>query len=42
MMKKSASHFYGVWRDNDYRMSSDELVKEIKDSRKFKNDVDAF
>lgn len=30
MMKKSASHFYGVWRDNDYRMSADELVKEIK------------
>lgn len=42
MMKKSAFHFYGVWRDNDYRMSADELVKKIKDSRKFKNDVDAF
>ena len=42
MMKKSTSHFYGVWRDNDYRMSADEFVKEINDSRKFKIDVDAF
>lgn len=42
MMKKSTSHFYGVWRDNDYRMSADEFVKEIKDSRNFRNDVEAF
>lgn len=42
MMKKSAFHFYGVWRDNDYRMSADEFVKEIKDSRYFRNDVEAF
>lgn len=42
MMKKSVSHFYGVWRDNDYRMSADEFVKEIKDSRNFRNDVEAF
>lgn len=42
MMKKSAFHFYGVWRDNDYRMSADEFVKEIKDSRNFRNDVEAF
>lgn len=42
MMKKSAFLFYGVWQDNDYRMSADEFVKEIKDSRNFKNDVDAF
>ena len=42
MMKKSASHFYDVWRDNDYRMSADEFVKEIKDSRNFRNDVEAF
>ena len=34
--KISASRFYGVWKDEDFDMSSDELVKEIKDSRCFK------
>ena len=38
----SASRFYGVWSDSDFKMSSDELVAEIKKGRKFKNDVDAF
>ena len=38
----SASRFYGVWSDDDFRMSSDELVAEIKESRKFKDDIEAF
>lgn len=40
--KITASRFYGTWRDDDFPMSSDELVKEVKASRKFKNDVEAF
>lgn len=38
----SASRFYGVWSDDDFKMSSDELAAEIKEGRKFKNDIDAF
>lgn len=38
----SASRFYGVWNDDDFKMSSDELVSKIKEGRKFKNDVEAF
>lgn len=38
----SASDFYGVWKDSDFNMSSDELVKEIKASRTFKDEVEAF
>ncbi len=41
-MTVSASVFYGIWTDADYGMSSDELVKEIKKSRTFKDDVEAF
>ena len=40
--KISASRFYGMWRDEEFSMSSDEFVKEIKASRKFKNDIEAF
>ncbi len=29
----SASDFYGVWKDSDFNMSSDELAKEIKATR---------
>lgn len=38
----SASRFYGVWSDSDFKMSSDELAAEIKEGRKFKNDIEAF
>ncbi len=38
----SASRFYGVWSDSDFKMNSDELVAEIKKGRKFKNDIEAF
>lgn len=40
--KISASRFYGVWKDEDFGMSSDELVKEIKDNRCFKDDIEPF
>ena len=36
----SASRFYGVWKDEDFPgMSADDMVKEIKASRQFKDDV---
>lgn len=36
----SASQFYGVWKDEDFPgMSADDMVKEIKASRQFKDDV---
>ena len=36
----SAGRFYGAWKDEDLPvLSADEMVKEIKASRKFKNDV---
>ena len=36
---QSASRFYGVWKDEDFpEVSADELVKEIKESRKFKKE----
>lgn len=35
----SASRFCGVWSDSDFKMSSDELVAEIKEGRKSKNDT---
>ena len=39
----SAGKFYGVWKDEDYPdLSADELAKEIKASRKFREDVMAF
>ena len=38
----SASRFYGVWRDDDFAMSSDEMAKEIKSSRTFKDAIEAF
>lgn len=35
----SASRFYGVWKDEDFPgVSADEMVKEIKESRKFKKE----
>ncbi len=38
----SASDFYGVWKDSDFDMNSDELAKEIKASRTFRDDIEAF
>lgn len=38
----SASRFYGVWSDSEFKMSSDELAAEIKKDRKFNNDIEAF
>ena len=39
----SAGKFYGVWKDEDYpELSADELAKEIKASRKFREDVMTF
>ena len=39
----SAGKFYGVWKDEDYpELSADELVKEIKASRKFRENVMTF
>lgn len=35
----SASDFYGVWKDGDF---NEDLEREIKASRKFKNDIEAF
>jgi len=40
--KISASRFYGVWDDADFDMSADELVREIKESRSFQDDIEAF
>ncbi len=37
----SASRFYGVWKDND-SVSAERLNKEIKASRMFKDDIEAF
>ena len=42
MIKNSATRFYGIWRDEDFPMSSAELIKEVKACRKFNNDVEAF
>lgn len=36
----SASRFYGVW--NDDCIDADRLVSEVKESRKFKDDITAF
>ena len=38
----SASRFYGVWSDADFKMSSDELADEIKKSREFRDNIEAF
>lgn len=37
----SASHFYGVWKDSE-PADADELAKEVRASRKFKDDIEAF
>ncbi|WP_195406386.1 hypothetical protein [Bacteroides congonensis] len=37
--KTSASSFYGVWKDDE---DADCLIEEIRASRKFKNDIEAF
>ncbi len=37
----SASHFYGVWNDDDC-MDADSLVVEVRKDRKFKDDITAF
>ncbi|MCQ2193383.1 MAG: hypothetical protein MJZ28_00375 [Paludibacteraceae bacterium] len=36
--KRSAKEFYGVW--NDDSISDDEFMKELKSSRKFKNEIE--
>lgn len=38
----SASSFYGVWNDNEYDETADELINHIRESRSFKNDIQAF
>ena len=39
----SAGKFYGVWKGEDYPgLSADELAKEIKASRKFREDAITF
>ena len=39
----SAGKFYGAWKDEDYpELGADELAKEIKASRKFREDVMTF
>lgn len=38
---RSASSFYGVWKDVD-AMDADCLTEEIRKSRRFKDDVEAF
>lgn len=38
---RSASSFYGVWKDTDF-MDVDNLIKEISKSRRFKDDIEAF
>ncbi|WP_287642064.1 hypothetical protein [Bacteroides sp.] len=37
----SASRFYGAWKDED-SMDVDRLATEVKESRKFKDDITAF
>ena len=37
----SASRFYGAWKDED-SMDADRLATEVKESRKFKDDITAF
>lgn len=37
----SASRFYGVWKDDD-SMDADRLAAEVKEARKFKDDITAF
>ena len=37
----SASHFYGVWNDDEC-MDADSLVVEVRKDRKFKDDITAF
>ena len=38
----SAADFYGVWKNSDFDMNPDELVKDIKAGRTFKDDIEAF
>lgn len=37
----SASHFYGIWKDSE-PADADELAKEVRAGRKFKDDIEAF
>ncbi len=39
--KISASSFYGVWKDSD-SLEADRLVREVMESRRFKDDIEAF
>lgn len=36
-----ASKYYGIWKDEDFA-TAEELIEEIQDSRKFKNDIEAL
>lgn len=38
---RTASSFYGVWKDTD-SMDADRLINEIRESRRFKDDIEAF
>lgn len=33
---------YGIWKDEEDSLSAEELVKEIRDARTFKDDIEAF
>lgn len=37
----SASYFYGIWKDSE-PADADELAEEVRASRKFKDDIEAF
>lgn len=37
----SASSFYGVWEDSD-SLDVDRLVREVRESHYFKDDIEAF
>lgn len=37
----SASYFYGIWKDSE-PADADELAKEVRAGRKFKDDIEAF
>ena len=41
-ISKKASDFYGVWKDEDFSVDALRMADEIKQSRKFRDSVEAF
>lgn len=35
------SQYYGIWKDEDFP-SADEMAKEVREARQFKDDIEAF